>query len=64
MYSIFDLLFDSNWYRPVYVISDSEMKKLQRTQKQEEFEKIINKRKDLKNLINLKLNILKEDKKN
>ncbi len=35
MYSMFDLLFDNPTYSPVYVISDSEMKELQRTQNQE-----------------------------
>ena len=38
MYSMFDLLFDTPAYRPVYVISDSEMKELQRTQNQDELE--------------------------
>ncbi len=40
MYSMFDLLFDTPAYRPVYVISDSEMKELQRTQNQDELEEI------------------------
>ena len=30
MYSMFDLLFDAPSYRPVYVISDSEIKELKR----------------------------------
>ena len=40
MYSMFDLFFDTPAYRPVYVISDSEMKELQRTQNQDELEEI------------------------
>ena len=48
MYSIFDLFFDTFAYRPVYVISVSEMKDLQRTQNQDELEKFVIKRKDLK----------------
>ena len=40
MYSMFDLFFDTPVYRPVYVISDSEMKELQRTQNQEELDRI------------------------
>ena len=36
MYSMFDLFFDTPSYRPVYVISDSEMKELKRTQNQDE----------------------------
>ena len=30
MYSMFDLLFETPSYRPVYVISDSEMKEFQK----------------------------------
>ena len=40
MYSMFDLFFDAPAYRPVYVISDSEMKKLQSTKNQYELEEI------------------------
>ena len=47
MYSMFDLFFDTPAYRPVYVISDSEMKELQRTQNQEELDGIINQKKRL-----------------
>ncbi len=47
MYSMFDLFFDTPVYRPVYLISDSEMKELQRTQKQEELDSIINQKKRL-----------------
>ena len=37
---MFDLFFDTPAYRPVYVISDSEMKELQRIQNQDELEEI------------------------
>ena len=47
MYSMFDLFFDAPSYRPVYVISDSEMKELKRTQTQEELDEIINQKKRL-----------------
>ncbi len=40
MYSMFDLCFDTPVCGPVYIISDSEMKELQRTQNQEELDKI------------------------
>ena len=42
-----DLFFDIPAYSPVYVISDSEMKELQRTQNQEELDGIINQKKRL-----------------
>ena len=35
---MFDLFFDTPEYRPVYVITDSEMKELRRTQNQDELE--------------------------
>ena len=47
MYSMFDLFFDTPAYSPVYVISDSEMKELQRKQNQEELDGIINQKKML-----------------
>ena len=47
MYSMFDLLFDTPAYSPVYVISDSKMKELQRTQNQEELDGIISQKKSL-----------------
>ena len=40
MYSMFDLFFDTPVYRPVYVISDSQMKELQRSQNQDELQEI------------------------
>ena len=47
MYSMFDLLFDTPAYRSVYVISDSEMKELQRAQNQDELEEIRHQKKRL-----------------
>ena len=38
MYSMFDLLFETPSYRPVFVISDSEMKELKKNQHQEELD--------------------------
>ena len=40
MYSMFDILFEKPSYRPVYVISDSEMKELKKNQNQEELDEI------------------------
>ena len=47
MYSMFDLLFETPSYRPVYVISDSDMKELKKNQHQEELDEITNQRKRL-----------------
>ena len=47
MYSMFDLFFDTPAYSLVYVISDSKMKELQRTQNQEELDGIISQKKRL-----------------
>ena len=42
---MFDLLFETPEHRKVYVISDSEMKELKRTQNQDELEEISHKKK-------------------
>ena len=63
MYSIFDLFFDTPSYRPVYVISDSEMKELQRTQNQEELDVIINQKKKLEEAYKSQLSHLNEREK-
>ena len=47
MYSMFDLFFDTPAYRAVYVISDSEMRELQRIQNQDELEEIHHQKKRL-----------------
>ena len=44
---MFDLFFDTPAYRAVYVISDSEMRELQRTQNQDELEEITYQKKRL-----------------
>ena len=44
---MFDLFFDTYEYRPVYVISDSEIKELQRKQNQDELEEIHHQKKRL-----------------
>ena len=63
MYSMFDLLFDTPSYRPVYVISDSEMKELQRTQNQEELDNIINQKKRLEESYKVQVKHLEEREK-
>ena len=40
MYSMFDLLFEIPAYRPIYVISESEMKDLKKNQHQQELDEI------------------------
>ena len=52
MYSMLDLFFDTPLYRPVYVISDSEMKELQRNQNQDELEEILHQKKRLEEAYN------------
>ena len=42
---MFDLLFDTPTYRPLYIIPNSEMKELQRSQNQEEPKRIIHQKK-------------------
>ena len=63
MYSMFDLFFDTPLCRPVYVISDSEMKELQRTQSQEELDGIINQKKRLGEAYKAQLKHLEEREK-
>ena len=63
MYSMFDLLFDAPSYRPVYVISDSEMKELKKTQTQDELNGIINQKKKLEEAYNAQLKHLVEREK-
>ena len=63
MYSMFDLFFDTPAYRPIYVISDSEMKELQRTQNQDELEEIRHQKKNLKKHPKIKSIILMNKKK-
>ena len=60
MYSMFDLFFDTPAYRPVYVISDSEMKELQRTQNQDELEEIRHQKKRLEDAYKAQVKHLEE----
>ena len=63
MYSMFDLLFDAPSYRPVYVISDSEMKELKKNQHQDELNGIINQKKKLEEAYKSQLKHLEEREK-
>ena len=63
MYSMFDLLFENPSYRPVYVISDSEMKELKKNQHQEELDEITTQRKKLEDAFNSQLKHLEEREK-
>ena len=63
MYSMFDLLFETPSYRPVYVISDSEMKELKKNQHQEELDEITTQRKRLEDAFKSQLKHLKEREK-
>ena len=60
---MFDLLFDAPTYRPVYVISESEIKELQRTQHQDELNGIINQKKKLEVAYKAQLKHLSEREK-
>ena len=63
MYSIYDLLFEAPTYRPVYVISDSEMKELKKNQHQEELDEITNQRVRLEDAFRSQLKHLEEREK-
>ena len=63
MYSMFDLLFETPSYRPVYVISDSEMKELKKNQHQEELDEISIQRKRLEDTFKSQLKHLEEREK-
>ncbi len=63
MYSMFDLLFETPSYRPVYVISDSEMKKLKKNQHQEELDEITTQKVRLEDAFKSQLKHLEEREK-
>ena len=63
MYSMFDLLFETPSYRPVYVISDSEMKELKKNQHQEELDEIKTQREKLEDAFKSQLKHLEEREK-
>ena len=51
MYSMFDILFETPSYPQIYVISDSEMKELKKSNHKEELDEINNPRTNLKMLL-------------
>ena len=63
MYSMFDLLFETPSYRPVYVISDTEMKELKKNNHQEELDEITPQRKRLEDAFKSQLKHLEEREK-
>ena len=63
MYSMFDLLFETPSYRPVYVISDSEMKELKKNQHQEELDEITKQKGRLEDAFKAQLKHLEEREK-
>ena len=63
MYSMFDLLFETPSYRPVYVISDSEMKELKKNQHQEELDEITKQKIKLEDAFKAQLKHLEEREK-
>ena len=63
MYSILDLFFETPTYRAVYVISDSEMKDLQRAQNQEELNGIMHQKKRLEEAYKAQVKHLEEREK-
>ena len=63
MYSMFDLLFEAPSYRPVYVISDSEMKELKKNRHQEELDEITTQKVRLEDAFKAQLKHLEEREK-
>ncbi len=63
MYSMFDLFFDTPAYRPIYVISDSEMNELQKTKCQEELDQIKDQRERLEQAYKAQVKHLEDRKK-
>ena len=63
MYSMFDLLFETPSYRPVFVISDTEMKELKKNLHQEELDEITTQRKRLEDAFKSQLKHLEEREK-
>ncbi len=63
MYSMFDVLFETPTYRPVYVISDSDMKQLKKNHHQEELDEIVSQRKRLEDSFKSQIKHLEEREK-
>ena len=60
---MFDLFFDTPVYKPVYVISDSEMKELKRTQHQNELKEVHHQKKKLEEAYKAQFKHLEEREK-
>ena len=60
MYAMFNQFFHTPAYRHVYVISDSEMNELQRTQNQDELREIRHQKKRLEKVYKAQLKYLDE----
>ena len=60
---MFDLLFETPSYRPVYVISDSGMKQLKKNQHQEELEEITKQKERLEDAFKAQLRHLEDREK-
>ena len=60
---MFDLLFETPSYRQIYVISDSEMKEIKKTQHQEELDEITTQRTRLEDAFKAQLKHLEEREK-
>ena len=63
MYSMFDLLFETPSYHPVYVISDSEMKELKKKQYREELDEITTQKVNLEDAFKAQVKHLEEREK-
>ena len=63
MYSMFDLFFGTPLYKSVYVISDSEMKELQKKHCQDELEEISNQKQRLEEAYKSQVKHLEEREK-
>ena len=63
MYSMFDLLLGNPSYRQIYVISDSEMKELKKSNHKEELDEISNQRTRLEDAFKAQLKNLEEREK-
>ena len=63
MYSMFDLFFDTPTYKTVYVISESQMKELKRTQNQDELKEICHQKKRLEEAYKAQIKHLDEREK-
>ena len=63
MYSMFDFLFETPSYRPVYVISDIKLKELKKNQHKEELDEITTQKARIKDAFKAQLKHLEEREK-